>query len=207
MSEVFDAIAAGDVDRVRALAADDPRVGLVRKDGISAVLTARYHQRLELVEALMPDDDALDVWEAAALRRTSRLRTLLDEDPALVDATAADGFRPLALASFFGHEEGVRLLLERGAPTSAPRSRRRPLRARPRSRASCSTRGPIPARRRRAASRRCTRRRRTGTASCTTCWSSAAPIRARAATTASPPPGPRPDPRERYRTDFVALSH
>ena len=52
VSEVFDAIAAGDVDRVRALAAEAPRIGLTRKDGVSAVLTARYHQRLEMVEAL-----------------------------------------------------------------------------------------------------------------------------------------------------------
>ena len=119
VSVVFDAIAAGDVDLVRALAAEDPRTGLARKDGVSAVLTARYHQQPEMVEALLPADEALDVWEAAALRRTSRLRTLLDEDPALVDAPAPDGFRPLALASFFGHEEGVRLLLEHGADVGA----------------------------------------------------------------------------------------
>ena len=119
VSEVFEAIAAGDVDRVRALAAQDPRVGLARRDGVSAVLTACYYRRPELVEALRPEDEALDVWEAAALGRTGRLRTLLDEDAALVDATAADGFRPLALAAFFGHEEGVRLLLERGADVGA----------------------------------------------------------------------------------------
>jgi hypothetical protein len=119
VSEVFDAIAAGDVDRVRVLAAGDPRIGLARKDGVSAVLTARYYRRLEMVEALLPEDEALDVWEAAALGRTDRLRTLVDEDPTRVDATATDGFRPLALAAFFGHEEGVRLLLERLADVGA----------------------------------------------------------------------------------------
>jgi ankyrin repeat protein len=40
-----------------------------------------------------------------------------------VDAYAADGFFPLGLAAFFGHEEAVRLLLARGAnPNLAARN-------------------------------------------------------------------------------------
>ena len=116
VSEVFDAIAAGDVDRVRALAGH----GAERDaQGVSAVRTARYHRRDDMVDALMPPLEQLDVWDAAALGRTERLRTLLDEDPAGVDAVSGDGFRPLALAAFFGHEAGVRLLLERGADVGA----------------------------------------------------------------------------------------
>jgi uncharacterized protein len=116
VSEVFDAIAAGDVDRVRQLAGH----GAERDaQGVSAVRTARYYRRDDMVEALMPPPEALDVWDAAALGRTERLRTLLDDDPALVDAVSGDGFRPLGLAAFFGHEAGVRLLLERGADVGA----------------------------------------------------------------------------------------
>jgi hypothetical protein len=112
VSEVFEAIAAGDVDRVRALAEH----GAERDaQGVSAVRMARYHRRDDMVEALMPSPDTLDVWDAAALGRTERLAWLLDEDPARVDAVSGDGFRPLALAAFFGHAAGVRLLLERGA--------------------------------------------------------------------------------------------
>lgn len=120
MSDVFEAIGAGDADRVRALAAADPAIGAERDEqGVSAVLTARYHGRLDLVEALLPPDERLDVWEAAALGRTERLRALLDEDPSLVDAVSPDGFRPLALAAFFGHRAAVPLLLERGADVRA----------------------------------------------------------------------------------------
>jgi hypothetical protein len=116
VSEVFDAIAAGDVDRVRALAGQ----GAERDaQGVSAVRMARYYGRDDMVEALMPPADELDVWDAAALGQTERLRTLVDEDPARLDAVSGDGFRPLALAAFFGHEEGVRLLLERGADLGA----------------------------------------------------------------------------------------
>jgi uncharacterized protein len=116
VSEVFDAIAAGDADRVRALADQ----GAERdSQGVSAVRMARYHRRDDMVEALMPAPDELDVWDAAALGQTERMRTLLDEDPGRVDAVSGDGFRPLALAAFFGHEEGVRVLLERGADPRA----------------------------------------------------------------------------------------
>jgi len=116
VSEVFDAIAAGDVDRVRGLAGQ----GAERDaQGVSAVRMARYHRRDDMVEALMPPPEELDVWDAAALGRTDRLRALLDEDPARANSVSGDGFRPLALAAFFGHEAGVRLLLGRGAEVGA----------------------------------------------------------------------------------------
>jgi ankyrin repeat protein len=118
---VFDAIRAGDLERVRQLAADDPLVGRAREGetGASAVMTALYHGRRDLAEALLPPDEALDVWEAAALGRTDRLRAILDAEPAHLERTSPDGFRPLALAAFFGHDAGARLLLERGADIEA----------------------------------------------------------------------------------------
>ena len=49
----------------------------------------------------------------------SALRELLDEDPSLANAWAEDGFQPLGLASFFGHVEAARLLVERGAEVNS----------------------------------------------------------------------------------------
>ena len=61
----------------------------------------------------------LDVFEAAALGRTERLRTLLDDDPARANEFGDDGFHALGLACFFGHVDAARLLLERGANVNA----------------------------------------------------------------------------------------
>src|SRR5207302_4805426 len=73
---------------------------------------------------LLAGDPVLDVFEAAALGRTKRLRELLDKDPSLANAWAGDGFQPLGLASFFGHTDAVRVLVERGAEVnSASRNR------------------------------------------------------------------------------------
>jgi uncharacterized protein len=61
----------------------------------------------------------LDVFEASALGHEERLRELLDEDPSLANAWAGDGFQPLGLASFFGHVDAARLLVERGAEVNS----------------------------------------------------------------------------------------
>ena len=117
---IFDAIESGDVDRVRQLVAADPSVASARgEDGISAVLQARYRFHLDIVDALLAAEPELDVFEAAALGRTDRLRTLLDAEPELVHAWSPDGFTPLHLAAFFGNEDGARLLLERSASPHA----------------------------------------------------------------------------------------
>jgi ankyrin repeat protein len=62
---------------------------------------------------------ALNVFEAAALGKTERLSELLQHDPSLANAWADDGFQPLGLASFFGHVDAVRLLLDKGAEVNS----------------------------------------------------------------------------------------
>jgi uncharacterized protein len=59
------------------------------------------------------------VFEASAAGRAERVRELLDQDPSLANAWADDGFQPLGLASFFGHVEAARLLVERGAEVNS----------------------------------------------------------------------------------------
>jgi ankyrin repeat protein len=112
--QLFDAIRAGDAAQVAALVAHDPALARARKDGVSAMLFARYCSRPEIVALLRPACGALDIFESAALGDAARARALLDANPALVNAVAEDGFGPLGLASFFGHEEVAALLLSRG---------------------------------------------------------------------------------------------
>jgi ankyrin repeat protein len=59
--------------------------------------------------------ESLDIFEAAALGEVDRVGRLLGEDPGLANAVADDGFGPLGLASFFGQERAVQLLLRHGA--------------------------------------------------------------------------------------------
>lgn len=113
---VFSLIEAGDVAALRALLAEDPSAAAARRaDGLSAVLWARYQDSLDALAVLLDADPGLDVFEAAAVGRTDVLRAELDRNPGLAVEYAPDGFTALGLASFFGHREAVKLLLDRGA--------------------------------------------------------------------------------------------
>ena len=86
---------------------------------MSELLQAIYRGDQAKVDELIAGEPELDVFEAAAAGQTARLRELLDEDPSLVNAWAEDGYQPLGLASFFGHVEAARLLVERGAEVNS----------------------------------------------------------------------------------------
>jgi ankyrin repeat protein len=113
--EIFDAIEAGDLDRVGELAS-----AAAERDeaGNSALLAALYQGRRDMAEILRSELPQLDVFEAAAFGDIDRLHELIHDDPDVVNSFASDGFTPLTLAAFFKHAEAVRLLLEHGADVS-----------------------------------------------------------------------------------------
>jgi ankyrin repeat protein len=82
---------------------------------MTQLLEALYRGDRDAVDELLTADPTLNVFEAAALGRTDRLRELLDEEPTRANAFGDDGFHPLGLACFFGHLEAARVLLDRGA--------------------------------------------------------------------------------------------
>lgn len=85
---------------------------------MSDILQAIYRGDRDEAERLAAGKE-LDVFEASALGRAERLAELLDSAPELANAWAEDGFQPLGLASFFGHEDAARLLVERGAEVNS----------------------------------------------------------------------------------------
>jgi ankyrin repeat protein len=121
------AVTGGDARLVAALVEESPLLAAAKNEkGVSAPLLALYHRKNEIADFLVSRKEAiapLDVFEAAAFGRTARLKAILDDDRTLTDAYASDGFFPLGLAAFYGHEEAVRLLLARGAsPNLAARN-------------------------------------------------------------------------------------
>jgi uncharacterized protein len=61
----------------------------------------------------------LDIFEAAALGATDRLRELVDGNAELARARSDDDFTALHYAAFFGGPEAARLLVARGADVNA----------------------------------------------------------------------------------------
>lgn len=117
MSErLFEAISSGNEEAVRELVGAWPELAATRTDdGLSAVLDAAYRGEAGILDVLLDANPALDVFEAAAVGRTRGLAELVDAEPGLVRAWSTDGFTPLHLAAFFGHEDAAELLSERGA--------------------------------------------------------------------------------------------
>ena len=130
MEELFAAIKAGEVERLRGLLADDPSLAAARDQvGLSAVLTARYHRQDGALEALLAAAQELDVLDAAATGRLDVLRAHAEAIPDALGARSPEGFTPLHLAAFFGGGAAVRLLLAAGMDADADQDN--PARVRP----------------------------------------------------------------------------
>jgi ankyrin repeat protein len=84
----------------------------------SEALQALYEGELDRARELLPRDEDLSVFEAAAFGRIDRLAAILDDDPSQASAFSLDGFTALHLAVFAEELEAARLLIERGADVS-----------------------------------------------------------------------------------------
>jgi uncharacterized protein len=129
-TDIYEAIAAGDLERVRELVAGDAALAAARDgQGLSAVTQAAYHGQADIVDTLLAAEPELDVFEAATVGRTEHVRELIEHEPDLVSGFSPDGFTPLHLAAFFGHVEIARLLIAGGADPEAVA--RNPMRVKP----------------------------------------------------------------------------
>jgi uncharacterized protein len=82
-------------------------------------MQALYDLDRERAVELLPADEELDVFHAAAFGRNDRLREILSADPEAARAWSPDGFTALHLAAFTDSEEAARMLVEAGADLEA----------------------------------------------------------------------------------------
>jgi ankyrin repeat protein len=112
----IEAVKEGNLALVTEMVARDPALVNARAaGGPSAALLATYYGHRELASALIERGAQLDIFEACAVGQFRRVEALVGADPSLVNTYAPDGFFPLALAAFFGHDAIVNYLLANGA--------------------------------------------------------------------------------------------
>jgi len=118
--DFFAAISGRNAAVAKQLLTADASLATARnRQGVSAVMLARYYNQGDVVDTILALRDDLDIFEAATFSRLDRLRVLLKEDAARVHAFSADGGTALHLASYFGQPEAAQLLIERGADVHA----------------------------------------------------------------------------------------
>src|SRR5436190_19857332 len=82
---------------------------------MSEAMQALYEGNAERARELLPPDEELNVFEAAAFGRVERLRGILESDPEQARAFSDDGFTALHLAIFGGQAEALGALIEHRA--------------------------------------------------------------------------------------------
>ncbi len=114
--EFIEAVKRGDLSKVRDLVRANPALLSSRtKRGLSPVLVALYSGQKIAAANLIALGADLDVHDAAASGRIERVRELVERDPSLVNAVSPEGFPPMGLAAYLGHEEVVEYLIGKGA--------------------------------------------------------------------------------------------
>lgn len=115
--ELFQAIQSGQLEAVQRLLSGDPSLATKRDPkGLSAFMTALYHRQEEVARTLRSALVQLDVFEAAAAGECDFLKAA--DRKGQLASRSADGFTPLHLACFFGHEEAAAWLVEQEVPVA-----------------------------------------------------------------------------------------
>src|SRR6266550_588590 len=94
-AELFDAIKAGELERVKAMVSATPALVNARGDTGSALLTAVYHRQQAIVNLLVAGGADLSIFEACAAGELERVERMLAEPP---QTSAGDS--PGAFAGF-----------------------------------------------------------------------------------------------------------
>ncbi len=119
-TEFFSAIKQGNQDEVQRILRGTPNLIHEKENGASPILLAIYHGHPELAELLAERTVTLTIFEAAAIGRRAHIVRILAHNPELVNAYSDDGFQPLGLACFFGHQEAAEYLIKAGARINSP---------------------------------------------------------------------------------------
>ncbi len=113
-------IKKGDLQAVQSAVQDDPSLpSLLNEAGQTGFLLAKYYRQEAVASYLFEVHSNLDLFEACAGGQLNLVEEFVSHNPEVLHSRSSDGWTPLHLASFFGHESLAQYLLGQGAPVDA----------------------------------------------------------------------------------------
>lgn len=82
---------------------------------VSPLLLSCYYKKPEISNTILQFVKDPDIYESAAVGKFDSLASNIYNNPELINTFSEDGFTPLGLACYFGHEDSARYLLLKGA--------------------------------------------------------------------------------------------
>ena len=119
--EITGLIQSGDQQKLEEMLHDHPGLADGKTpQGISLLTLAAYCRNQQAVKLIADRKQEIDLFEAAAIGDFSTLKHHISVNPEGLNAYSVDGFTPLGLACFFGHNEVASFLVDEGANVNLP---------------------------------------------------------------------------------------
>lgn len=119
-SQLTAAVKAGDAQQVKAVVGQRGSLADAKTDdGLPLLMLALYYGQQEIAAILVDAGARLTIFEASALGRLDIIQREVGKHSAVINWFSRDGFTPLQLACFFGHEACALWLMGQGADVHA----------------------------------------------------------------------------------------
>jgi ankyrin repeat protein len=116
ITQLEEQIEAGNLQAVKDILVQNPDLAnTITSHKISPLLLACYYKKQDLVNLIIEFVNDLTLFEACAAGKFDAATLLVFQNPDSVNEFSEDGFTPLGLACYFGHEDLARFLVLKGA--------------------------------------------------------------------------------------------
>lgn len=116
ITQLEEQIEAGNLNGVKEALIENPNLANINTSQyISPLLLACYYRKPEIANLISEFTDHLTLFEACAVGKFDEATLLIFQNPEKINEFSEDGFTPLGLACYFGHEELTRFLILKGA--------------------------------------------------------------------------------------------
>lgn len=116
VTQLEEQIEAGNLDEVKKILVQNPDLAKsTTAHKISPLLLACYYKKQDIANLIAEFADELTLFEACAVGKFDAATLLIFQNPESINQFSDDGFTPLGLACYFGHEDLARFLVLKGA--------------------------------------------------------------------------------------------